>query len=191
MKKALIGNGGHAREVMSQMGIEMKTFVDEQYLDDRSSPLSEFNPQEYEVMVTISDPQIRKKIISSLPLCTKFFSFIHPTALIMDNNVMVGKGSFIGAYSILTTNINLGAHSILNRGVQIGHDTITGPFLSMMPGSVISGNVRLGECVYLGTNSSVKEKMKINSNIYVGSNAAVVNNLEIIGKYVGVPAKLK
>ena len=33
--------------------------------------------------------------------------------------------------------------------------------------------------------------MKINSNIYVGSNAAVVNNLEIIGKYVGVPAKLK
>ena len=123
--------------------------------------LSEFNPQEYEVMVTISDPQIRKKIISSLPLCTKFFSFIHPTALIMDNNVMVGKGSFIGAYSILTTNINLGAHSILNRGVQIGHDTITGPFLSMMPGSVISGNVRLGECVYLGTNSSVKEKMKI------------------------------
>lgn len=191
MKKALIGNGGHAREVMSQMGSKLKTFVDQNYLDDESLPLSEFNPSEYEVMVTISDPKIRQKIVSSLPLCTKFFSFIHPTALILDNNVEIGKGSFIGAYSILTTNIRLGSHSILNRGNQIGHDSILGSFLSMMPGSIISGNVTLGDCVYLGTNSSIKEKMMINSNIYIGSNATVIDNLKISGTYVGVPARLK
>ena len=34
MIKALIGNGGHAREVMAQMGIKLFRFVDDQYMDN-------------------------------------------------------------------------------------------------------------------------------------------------------------
>ena len=33
MKKALIGYGGHAREVMAQMGLKLTCFVDERYVD--------------------------------------------------------------------------------------------------------------------------------------------------------------
>jgi sugar O-acyltransferase (sialic acid O-acetyltransferase NeuD family) len=191
MKKALIGNGGHAKEVMVQMGTKLQTFVEDNYCDDNSLPLSEFNPSVYEVMVTISDPEIRKRIVSLLPICTKYFTFIHPTSLIMDKNIQIGVGSFVGAYSILTTNIIIGKHSILNRGNQIGHDCTTGDFLSMMPGSVISGNVNLGECVYLGSNSSIKEKVNVCSNVYLGSNATLVKNIKSRGIFVGVPAKFK
>ena len=41
MIKALIGNGGHAREVMAQMGIKLFRFVDDLYMDNDTLPLSE------------------------------------------------------------------------------------------------------------------------------------------------------
>ena len=98
-----------------------------------------------------------QKLIAHFPKETKYFTFVHPTVLSMDNNIEIGEGSFIGAYSILTTNIKIGKHSILNRGNQIGHDTIIGDYFSAMPGAIVSGNVILGESVYMGTNSSIKE----------------------------------
>lgn len=188
MKKALIGYGGHAREVMSQMGLKLTCFVSDQYVNDNTQPLSLFNPNEYVVMVAIADPRIRYDIVSKLPKETKYFTFIHPSALIMDE-VEIGEGSFIGANSILTTNIKIGNHTILNRGNHIGHDTIIGNYFSAMPGAIVSGNVRIHDVVYLGTNSSIKEKLTIRSFTTIGLNSGVVNDISVSGTYGGVPAK--
>lgn len=189
MKKALIGYGGHAREVMAQMGLKLTCFVDEKYVDENTLPISNFNPNEYVVMVAIADPKIRYDIVSKLPKDTKYFTFVHPSALIMEN-VEIGEGSFIGANSILTTNIKIGKHAILNRGNHIGHDTIIGDYFSAMPGSIVSGNVKIYDIVYLGTNSSIKEKTSIHSLVTVGLNSGVVDNIIKSGIYGGVPAKL-
>jgi sugar O-acyltransferase (sialic acid O-acetyltransferase NeuD family) len=191
MKLALFGYGGHAREVAAQIGKDVTFFVNDEYVSENTQPISSFNPSEYLMMVAVSDTNDRKKIIESLPKETQFFTFVHPTALIMDSNVEVGEGSFIGAYSILTTNIKLGKHSILNRGNQIGHDSIIGDYFSAMPGAIVSGNVILGEKVYMGNNSSIREKIQICSNVTIGANAAVVKNIITGGTYVGVPAKFK
>ena len=189
MKLALFGYGGHAREVAVQINKEVTFFVDDEYSNDITKPISEFNPELYLMMVAVADCEERFKIVSRLPESTKFFSFIHPTALIMDENVKIGEGSFIGAYSILTTNIKIGNHAILNRGNQIGHDTVIGDYFSAMPSSVVSGDVVIGNNVYLGTNASVKEKISIHSFTTIGMNAAVVKDITESGTYVGTPAK--
>jgi sugar O-acyltransferase (sialic acid O-acetyltransferase NeuD family) len=191
MKLALFGYGGHAREVATQINKEVLFFVDDEYVNEFTKPISEFNPETHTMMVAVADSQERKRIVEKLPKETTYFTFIHPTALIMDNNVEIGNGSFIGAYSIITTNIKIGEHSILNRGNQIGHDTVIGDFFSAMPGAVVSGNVIIGEKVYIGTNSSIKEKIHISSNVTIGSNGAVVKNIITGGVYVGVPVKFK
>lgn len=191
MKKALIGNGGHAREVIAQIGNQnLIRFVDDQYWKEESNvlPLSQFNPNEYEVIVAVGNSKDRYDIIDKLPKTTKYFTFIHPTALIMDN-IKIGEGSFIGAYSILTTNIKIGKHALLNRSVHIGHDSVIGDYFSAMPGAIVSGNVTIYDCVYLGTNSSIKEKISIHSLVTIGSNATVVKHIEEPGVYVGVPTK--
>jgi sugar O-acyltransferase (sialic acid O-acetyltransferase NeuD family) len=187
MKKVLIGNGGHAREVMSQMGVKLLRFVDDQYVDNETLPLSQLDPTKHIVMVAIADSKDRFEIIQRLPKETQFFTFIHPTAILMDN-VEIGEGSFIGAYSILTTNIKVGKHSILNRGNHIGHDCMIGDYFSAMPGSIVSGNVKIYDCVYLGTNSSIKEKLSIHSLVTIGLNSGVVRNITQSGIYGGVPA---
>tara|TARA_R110002072_G_scaffold3834_2_gene27468 strand:+ start:1206 stop:1787 length:582 start_codon:yes stop_codon:yes gene_type:complete len=191
MKKAIFGFGGHAREVAMQIGGELTFFVDDQYSNDLAKPLSEFDPLEYEILVAIANPREREEIVNRLPPKTEFTTFIHPTALISQNfDVIIGEGSFIGANSIITTNVTLGNHSILNRGNHIGHDCTIGKYLSMMPGSIISGNVIMGNNVYLGTNSSVKEKLFINDDVTIGLNSGVVKNITRQGTYVGTPAKL-
>lgn len=189
MKKALIGYGGHAREVLQQIGIDIPCFVDDQFLTDKTFPLSELDVEKYEVMVAIANPTDRKNIVKSLPKNTKFFTFIHPTALILDKNVKIGEGSFVGAYSILTTNITIGSHCILNRSNHVGHDSIIGDYFSAMPGSIVSGNCIIGNEVYLGTNSSVREKITISDNVLVGLNSGIVSNINESGVYVGLPAK--
>jgi UDP-3-O-[3-hydroxymyristoyl] glucosamine N-acyltransferase len=45
--------------------------------------------------------------------------------------------------------------------------------------------------VYLGTNSSIKEKIKVGNNIIIGSNGAVIKDIIMSGVYVGVPVKFK
>ena len=187
MKLALFGYGGHAREVACQIGEKVTFFVDNEYANDIAKPISTFNPEEYMMMVAVADSKDRYDIVQRLPKDTKYFTFIHPSVQIMDDNIEVGEGSFIGANSILTTNIKLGKHALLNRGNHIGHDCIIQDYFSTMPGAIISGNVTIGDCVYVGTNSSIKEKMIICSGVTIGSNATVVKHIVKSGTYVGVP----
>jgi len=189
MKLALFGYGGHAREVASQIDQEVIFFVDDEYANDIAKPISQFNPEEYVMMVAVADSRDRFDIVQKLPKETQYFTYIHPTVLIMDGNIELGEGSFIGANSILTTNIKIGKHAILNRGNHIGHDCEIGDYFSTMPGSIISGNCKIYDCVYVGTNASVKEKISIHSFTTIGMNAAVVKDITESGTYVGTPAK--
>jgi sugar O-acyltransferase (sialic acid O-acetyltransferase NeuD family) len=189
MKLALYGYGGHAREVAAQIGEEIAFFVDDQYSNNVAKPISLFDPEKYHMMVAIGDSRARFDIVQKLPKETKFFTFIHPTALILDTNIEIGEGSFIGANSILTTNIKIGKHALLNRGNHIGHDVIIGNYFSAMPGAIVSGNVTIYDCVYMGTNSSIKEKTFIHSLSTIGMNGCVIKNIEQPGIYGGVPIK--
>ena len=84
----------------------------------------------------------------------------------------------------------MGNHAILNRGNHIGHDCIIGDYFSAMPGAIVSGNVLIGNGVYIGTNSSIIEKKKLLHNIKIGSNSSVINDIILEGTYVGCPARI-
>ena len=93
------------------------------------------------------------------------------------------------AGSILSSNIKIGSHSHLNLQTTSGHDTIIGNFFTSAPGVKISGNCEIGDRVYFGTNSCVKEKIKITNDVTIGLNSGVVKNINENGVYVGTPSK--
>jgi sugar O-acyltransferase (sialic acid O-acetyltransferase NeuD family) len=191
MKQALVGNGGHAREVELQMQKKFVKFVDDEYVtgeDEFVLPISSFNPEEYELMIAIADSNARDKIISRLPSNTNFFSFIHRTAIVSED-LEIGEGAFLGAFSFVSCNVKIGKHAILNRSVHIGHDCVIGNCFSAMPGAIVSGNVNIGNNVYLGTNASIIEKKNMCSNVIVGASSCVVKHITQQGTYVGVPTK--
>ena len=63
MKKALVGYGGHAREVMAQMGVNLTCFVDDDYVVEGTQPLSKFNPKKYALMIAVADSKSRFDIV--------------------------------------------------------------------------------------------------------------------------------
>jgi sugar O-acyltransferase (sialic acid O-acetyltransferase NeuD family) len=190
VKLALLGYGGHAREVMFQMSKELPCFVSDDFVCGNTLPLSKFDPKQYKLMVAVGDSKTRKYLVDNLPPSTQFFTFIHPTAIVSKfSDTTIGEGSFIGAYSIITTGIKLGKHTLLNRGNHIGHDSIIGDYFSAMPGAIVSGNVTIGNNVYMGTNSTIREEITITDNVTVGLNSGVIKNINQEGTYVGLPAK--
>ena len=60
----------------------------------------------------------------------------------------------------------------------------------MMPGSIISGNCKLGNKIYIGTNTSIREKLTICDNIVIGLGSSVVKNINKSGTYVGSPTTI-
>jgi len=189
MKKALLGYGGHAREVMFQMGENLPCFVEDNFVCNNTLPLSQFDPKEYKLMVAVGDSTIRKRLVDNLPPSTQFFTFIHETVISSKFYSVIGEGSFIGAYSIITTNVKLGKHTLLNRGNHIGHDSTIGDYFSAMPGAIVSGNVTIGNNVYMGTNSTIKEKINVTNNVTIGLNSGVIKDINQEGIYVGTPVK--
>ena len=188
MKRAIFGFGGHAREILSIIPNIDKIYVDDKFVTNQTHPISEFDPEEHEIMVCVSDPKDRSEIVNKLPSNTIYFTYIHPTSIIF-SDITIGEGSYIGPYCVLTDNIILGSHTLLNRMNQIGHDCNVKNFLSMMPGSIISGNCVLGNRVYIGSNSSMKEKITICDDVTIGLNSGVVKNIIESGIYGGVPVK--
>ena len=101
-KLALYGAGGHASEVIAQLSYKfklIKLFVDDDYVTSDLESISNFNPEEYAIMIPVSDSVAREKMVNKLPSGTHFWSFIHPTALLMDDaTIKLGVGCFIEAF---------------------------------------------------------------------------------------------
>lgn len=195
MKKAIIGSGGFGREIKALLldnnpNEIIEFFVDDNFANEISKPLSKLDIEEYEVIVGIGDPGTRKKIVDFLPSKTKYFSAIHKSVIILDKNIKIGEGSVLCPNTILTTNIKIGKHAQLNLATTIGHDTTIGDYFTTAPGAKISGNCVIGNQVYVGTNASIREKLEICNNVTIGLNSGVVKPINNPGVYGGVPAKL-
>ena len=191
MRKAIFGNGGHAREVISLLPFDVEIFVDDDFVkSEKEIPLSSFDPEIYEIMICVGDSQERKKVVDRLPAGTRFFSFIHPSSIIVGDKKNIGTGTFIGPYCFISCNTKIGNHCVLNRGCHVGHDSILGDCVSMMSNSVVSGNCVIGEECYMGNNSAIREKISLCGGVKIGMNSAVVKNIDTTGNYAGVPAKI-
>lgn len=194
MKKGIIGAGGFGREVYwSLNSVERSNtvfFVDDEYWSSGNNkilPLSLFESDKYEVIVAIADSKHRQRIVENLPKTTKFFTHIHPTAQIHGEDVTIGEGSIICAGTIITTNVKIGKHAHLNLITTVGHDCVIGDYFTTAPGVQISGNEIIGNRVYFGTRSCMKQKLTICNDVIIGMNAGVTKDITEPGTYVGTP----
>ena len=80
-------------------------------------------------------------------------------------------------------------HAHLNLITTIGHDCSIGDYFTTAPGVQISGNEIIGDRVYFGTRSCVKEKIHICDDVTIGMNSGVVKKITESGTYIGTPAK--
>lgn len=151
-------------------------------------PRSAFDPALCKAVPAIAHPASRAKVVGELPSNTTFENLIHPSVVISPW-VQLGEGIIICAGCILTCDIVIKNQVHLNLMTTVGHDSILDDFVTTAPGVQISGKCRIGKRVYLGTNSALKQQIRISDDITVGMGAVVVKDLLEAGTYVGNPAR--
>ena len=206
MKKiGIIGFSSFTREILYNLKKKFDIFVSDEYYNQNSFnstipniktvydcnvyKLSQFNTSQHDALVTLSNIDLRKEAVSCMPKNTSYYTYIDANAHILDKNCIIGKGSIICAGVIMTSNIKIGYFSHININTTIGHDTITGSYFTTAPGVNISGNCVIGDSVFCGANSTIREKVKICDNVVLGLNAGVVKDITVSGVYTGTPCK--
>lgn len=79
---------------------------------------------------------------------------------------------------------------ILNLGCTVGHDSVIKKYSAFMPSVNISGEVTIGEGVYIGTGVKIINQLEIGEYTIVGAGAVVSKTLPAKCTAVGVPAKV-
>jgi sugar O-acyltransferase (sialic acid O-acetyltransferase NeuD family) len=158
------------------------------YLGSDDEWLASGKPARY--VVAIGDPGVRRAIdvryqaagqVRACPL-------IHPSAGI-GSSAMLGDGSVICAGVQVSTNVSIGRHVHLNPNSTIGHDSVLDDFVSVNPGAIISGGVRLEMGSFVGAGAVVLEMLTVGSQGRVGASACVVRDVSPGLTVKGVPAR--
>ena len=148
-------------------------------------------PSPLHVIVAVGSSQGRAAVVRRLTSPHLLFpTLIHPgVACAPYQQLRFGPGCIISQGCILTTGITLGRHVLLNLGCTIGHDAVLEDFCSLMPHANVGGEAYLETGVYLGTNATVINRVRVGARTTVGAGAVAVRDLPADCTAVGIPAQ--
>ena len=205
----IIGAGGFGREVawlIERINSVNPTWQVVGFIDDNNGIISseqdgykvigncdylikESMSKEIYAICAIGSAKIRKKIIRKIKTSNVKFATLIDPSVIMSNRVTIGQGSIICAGTIITVDVQIGDHVIVNLDCTIGHDDIINDFVTIYPSVNVSGMVKIGSCVELGTGVQIIQSKEICDETVIGAGAVIVKDIDCSGTYIGVPAK--
>ena len=205
----VIGAGGFGREVLeifkAQNAIS-KTWEILGFIDENESLcgkivngfpvlgglnwLREHNNANLGCVCAIGTCDTKKRVSEILhEIGINFYNAIHPS-VIMSEFVELGHDVIVCAGSILTVNIKIEDHVHINLNCTVGHDVTIGKYCTISPIVAISGRVRFGEGVFIGTGASFIHELSVGNWSTIGAGSVVIEDIPENVVAVGVPAKV-
>ncbi|TEA79953.1 acetyltransferase [Allopusillimonas ginsengisoli] len=210
---AVYGASGFGRQVMpllrsqlDSMGVDCSKklfFIDDQCSHSwinghqvlRYQEFLNYKAYKKYIVIAIANSLIREKLATQ---CTNdniaFINVAAANTVILDD-VQIGEGSVLSSFSMLTCNIKVGCHFHLNHYSYVAHDCVIGDFVTFAAGVRCSGNVVVGDHVYIGSGAVLKQgtpdnPLIIGNNAVIGMGAIVTKDVPPNVTVVGNPARL-
>jgi UDP-3-O-[3-hydroxymyristoyl] glucosamine N-acyltransferase len=101
----------------------------------------------------------------------------------------VEAGCFVAAQAVVAPRARLGTAVIVNHGAVVDHDVEVGGYSHIAPLAALSGDVRIGQRVLVGTGARVLPGVRVADDVVIGAGAVVRDSVEHAGVYAGVPAR--
>ncbi len=198
---AIMGASGHGKVIADLAllnGYDDIVFIDknpdidmlaEYPVADEDTDLEYYIKKGHDFIVGIGDAVIRKKMQDKLvDAGVRVVSLIHPSAVVA-YDVTIGDGTVIMAGAIVNPGTVIGRGCIINTGASIDHDNVIGDYVHVSVGSHTAGTVTIGDNTWLGIGAVVSNNIHIAPDSFIGAGAVVVKDIDVPGKYIGVPAK--
>jgi sugar O-acyltransferase (sialic acid O-acetyltransferase NeuD family) len=143
------------------------------------------------LLVAVGSPALRRRLAETARALGGRFAepVVHPGA-ILTKRITMGEGSVVGAGVVMTSLIRVGQQVHVNNGCTIAHDVVLGDYATIAPGARISGNVRVGEGAYVGTGATIVEKIQVGPWSVIGAGSSVIRNIAANVTAVGCPARV-
>ena len=177
-------------------------FVVKGFIDDNLKALEGF-PNYPPVIGTIRDyqPQKNDVFVSSIGgasrrLCIEeiirrggeFMDLIHQTARLL-TNVKMGKGNFIGAYTVIGNDAVVGNYNMIQAYTIIGHDAKIGNYNRIDTHVTCVGGTVIEDDVNIHTSVVISHNVVVETGAHVGALSFVIKKVKAGTTVMGNPAK--
>lgn len=201
----IIGAGGMGRTLYSNAQESVgygERFVVKGFIDDNLDALKDF-PNYPPIIETIKDyiPQKDDVFVSSIGGASRracmeeiirrggeFMELIHQTARIY-TNAKLGKGNFIGAYSVVGNDAIIGDYNMIQSYTVIGHDARIGNWNRIDTHVTCVGGIVIEDEVNIHTSAVISHKVRVESGAHVGALSFVIRKVKAGTTVMGNPAK--
>ena len=201
----IIGAGGMGRTIynnaLESVGYGEK-FVVKGFIDDNLHALDGF--ENYPpIIATIKDhvPQLDDVFVSSIGGAARrpcmeeiisrggeFMELIHQTARIY-TNAQLGKGNFIGAYTVIGNDAVVGDYNMIQSYTVIGHDVKIGNWNRIDTHVTCVGGIVIEDEVNIHTSAVISHNVRVESGAHVGALSFVIRKVKAGTTVMGIPAK--
>ncbi|MBR1542250.1 MAG: acetyltransferase [Bacteroidaceae bacterium] len=201
----IIGAGGMGRTVYSNALESVgfgEDFVVKGFIDDNLEALKDY-PNYPPVIDTIKDyvPQKDDVFVSSIGGASRrrcmekiirrdgeFIDLIHKTARIY-TNAKLGKGNFIGAFSVIGNDAEIGDYNMIQSYTVIGHDVKIGNWNRIDTHVTLVGGIVIEDDINIHTGAVISHNVRVESGAHVGACSFVFRTVKAGTTVMGNPAK--
>lgn len=202
----IIGAGGMGRTFYSNALESVgygETFVVKGFIDDNLQALDgfenyppilgtikEYKPQKNDVFVSSIGGASRRPCMEEIiSRGGEFIELIHKTARIY-TNAKLGKGNFIGAYTVIGNDAVIGDYNMIQSYTVIGHDAVIGNWNRIDTHVTCVGGIVIEDEVNIHTSAVISHNVKVGSGAHVGALSFVIRKVKPGTTVCGNPAKL-
>lgn len=202
----VIGAGGHGRETVSLileteartpgrwrlLGVVADDEPESSLLDSLGvvwlGSMEGLSATPVSISAAVGDGQVRRQLHSrARELGCRPTTLVHPDASI-GCDVGIGEGCYIGALTVLTTQVRLGEGVQVNVSCSVSHDVTIGNFATLGPGVHLAGGVTIEDDATVHTSATVLPGVRVSRGAVVGAGAVVISDVASGVTVVGVPA---
>ena len=201
----IIGAGGMGRTMYSNaiesigygQDFVVKGFIDDnlQALDGFSNyppvigTIKDYMPKDGDVFVSSIGGASRRSCMEEIiSRGGEFMELIHQTARIY-KNVKLGKGNFIGAYTVIGNDAVIGDYNMIQSYTVIGHDAVIGNWNRIDTHVTCVGGIVIEDEVNIHTSAVISHNVRVESGAHVGALSFVIRKVKAGTTVMGNPAK--
>lgn len=148
-----------------------------------------YQPQQDDVFVSSIGGISRKACMEEIiRRGGEFIELIHQTARLLAN-VKLGKGNFIGAYTVIGNDVVIGDYNMIQSYTIIGHDARIGDFNRIDTRVTCVGGIVIGNEVNIHTSAVISHNVKVENKSRVAALSFVIKDVKSGTTVIGNPAK--
>lgn len=141
-----------------------------------------------ETIIAIGKNEDRKKVAEILE--GKIHKAIIHSSAVLDDSVVVGKGTVVMANASVNADTRIGENCIINTGATVEHDCRLDNFVHISPNATLAGGVQVGEGTHCGIGAMVIPGVKIGKWVTIGAGAVIIEDVPDYAVVIGNPGKV-